>query len=561
MPFTLAHLNEAIAESIPQREAIVTARRRLTWRELQLRTRRLANLLLSAGLGCHRERDELAPWESGQDHLALYLYNGFEYLEGMIGASKARVASFNVNYRYVEAELLQLFRDAQPAAILYHASFAPRLREVLPQLNSVRLLLQVDDGSGEPLLSRALDYETALAAASDAPPPVQPKEDDVYIVYTGGTTGLPKGVLWRQEDIFFAAMGGRMPGWGAVRTIGEVVSRLPMGEMMRTLAAPPFMHNAGHWTCFITLHSGGTVVVQQNPRRLDPEDIWQTVERERVSTLSIVGDAFAQPLLDHLRRGRKYDLSSLRVLGSGGAVLSPQLKREFLELLPDIMIVDGFGASETGAQGTAVSTQGVEGSGAFRGDEQTVVLDESLTRPLAPGESQIGWLARTGNVPLGYLNDEAATRRTYPVIDGVRYAVPGDRARVEADGTIRILGRDSGCINTGGEKVFAEEVEIALKRHPAVADVLVTGTPSRRWGERVTALVALKPGAWASAEELRASAAADLARYKLPRAVVFVDSVVRSPSGKPDYRWAKRVATQALEGAPDDDAVLGVHYR
>ncbi len=559
MPFTLAHLNEAIAAHVPEREAIVTAHRRLTWRELQLRTRRLANLLLSAGLGCHRERDELAPWQSGQDHLGLYLYNGCEYLEGMIGASKARVASFNVNYRYVEAELLQLFRDARPAAMLYHACFAPRLRQVLPHLEGVRLLLQVADDSGEPLLPGALDYERALAGSSDAPPPVEPREDDVYIVYTGGTTGLPKGVLWRQADIFFAAMGGRMPGWGPVSTIDEIVARLPMGEMMRTLASPPFMHNAGHWTCFITLHSGGTVVVQQNPRRLDPEDIWRTVERERVSTLSIVGDAFAAPLLEQLRRG-KYDLSSLRVVGSGGALLSPQFKREFLELLPGAMVVDGFGASETGAQGTAVSTQGAEGSGAFRGDEQTVVLDESLSRPLAPGEAQIGWLARTGNVPLGYLNDEGATRRTYPVIGSVRYAVPGDRARLEADGTIRILGRDSGCINTGGEKVFAEEVEMALKRHPAVADVLVTGTPSARWGERVTAVVALRPGASASAEELRESAAAELARYKLPRAIVFVDAVVRSPSGKPDYRWAKRIATQALEGARDDAAVLAARY-
>jgi len=549
MPFTLPDINEAIAATIPDREAIVTATRRLRWRDLQLRTRRLANVLVGADLGCHRERDGLAPWESGQDHLALYLYNGHEYLEGMVGAFRARVAPFNVNYRYVDDELANLLRDARTRAIIYHASLAPRLARVLPQLARVlppmALLLQVDDGSGAALLPGARDYESALAAASDALPTVQSREDDLYIIYTGGTTGMPKGVLWRQVDIFFAALGGRVPGGEAVQSVDEIVARVPHGEMMRMLPAAPFMHNAGHWSAFITLHQGGTVVVQGNPRHLDPDDIWRTVERERIFTLSIVGDAFARPLVDQLRRGG-YDLSSLRVLGSGGAILSPPLKRALLELLPDVVIIDGFGSSETGAQGASATAAGTDAPTAFRMDEHTVVLDAAMTRRLQPREEETGWLARTGHVPLGYLGDEAKTQQTYRVINGVRYSVPGDRAQITADGSIRILGRDSACINTGGEKVFAEEVERALKHHSAVYDVLVTGTPSERWGEQVTAVVALRPGATASEEELRAAAAAELARYKLPRAFVFVDAVRRTPTGKPDYVWAKETACSAV---------------
>lgn len=546
MSFALGELNEAIAEAVPDREVIVTPTRRMTWGELKLRTRRLANLLLDAGLGCRREREELAPWESGQDHVALYMYNGPEWVEGMLGCYKARAVPFNVNYRYVEDELLYLFNDAQTRAVVYHAGFAPTLAKILPRLPEMKLLLRVEDGSGEPPLPGSRDYEEALASASDARPPVRASEDDLYIVYTGGTTGMPKGVMWRQRDIFFAAMGGRVPGGDPVGSPQELLAKVPHGEMLRVLPTPPFMHGAAQWSSFIMLHQGGTVVLPAQVRKLDPHDIWSTVQRERVVTLSIVGDAFARPLLDQLRVG-KYDLSCLRVLGSGGAILSPPMKRAFLELLPEIMLVDGFGSSETGAQGSTVTMAGGEiVPTAFRMDEHTLVLDDALTRRLAPGDAEIGWLARTGHIPLGYLNDEAKTRRTYPVIDGVRYAVPGDRARIVEDGTIHVFGRDSACINSGGEKIFAEEVERALKQHPAVYDVVVTGTPNERWGEQVTAVVALRPGTHPSEDELRESAAKELARFKLPKAFVFVDSIVRSASGKPDYRWAKQTATAAI---------------
>ncbi len=547
--FALADINEALADAIGDRDAIITPTRRLRWRDFQLRTRRLGRLLADAGLGCHRERAELQSWESGQDHVALYLYNGPEYLEGMIGAYKARTVPFNVNYRYVEEELLYLLRDASTRAVIYHASFAPLLAKVLEKLPPMALLLQVDDGSGEALLPGAREYEAALASASDARLPIQPHEDDLYIVYTGGTTGMPKGVLWRQHDIFFAALGGRVIGGESVASVDALVEGARNGGAMRMLPAPPFMHAAAHWTAFMTLHQGGTVVLPGNVRRLDADDLWSTIAREQVNTIAIVGDAFARPLIDQLRTTR-YDLSNLRVVGSGGAILSPSLKKAFLELLPDIMLFDGFGASETGAQGASLTTAfSSEAPSAFKMDEHTLVLDEELTRRLAPDEGDVGWLARIGHMPLGYLGDEEKTRRTYPEIGGVRYAVPGDRAQYTPEG-IKVFGRDSVCINTGGEKVFAEEVEQALKRHPGVYDVVVAGTPNERWGEQVTAVVALRPGSTPSEDELRDTAAEVLARYKLPKAFVFVDVIVRAPSGKPDYRWAKTTAMAAVGGTP-----------
>jgi len=546
--FALGPINEAIADAIPDNDAIITPTRRFTWRDFQMRSRRLANVLHAAGLGCHRERGELQAWESGQDHLALYLYNGPEYLEGMIGAYKARVAPFNVNYRYVEAELRYLLLDAQTKGLIYHASFAPKLRAVLGDLPPQALLLQVEDGSGEPLLPGARDYEEALAAASEALPPVTPHEDDLYILYTGGTTGMPKGVLWTQRDIFFAAMGGQLPaGMGVVESVAQMVERAPMGSFIRALPAPPFMHGAAQWASFMILHQGGSIVLPSNTRVLDPDDLWRTIERERVSTISIVGDAFARPLLDQLQKAT-YDLSCLHILGSGGAILSPPFKEAFLEALPDLMIFDGFGSSETGTQGAALTTKGDAVSPTFKMDDDTCVLDAELTRRLQPGEEATGWLARTGYLPLGYFNDAAKTQKTYPTIGGVRYAVPGDRAQLAADGRVNVFGRDSVCINSGGEKIFAEEVEKALKHHPAVYDVVVAGAPSERWGEQVTAVVQFRPGVQASDAELLDEAAKHLARYKLPKAFVPVEQIVRSASGKPDYRWAKQMAAQAVKG-------------
>jgi fatty-acyl-CoA synthase len=538
--FNLAAIHEAIALRIPERECLVFRDRRLLWRDVTDRTRRLADVLRNHGLGCHTEREALARWESGQDHVALYLYNGNEYLEGMLGAYKARAVPFNVNYRYVDEELEYLFDDSDTRAVIFHGSFAPTLARIRPKLSGVRLWLQVDDGSGEPLLPGALDYEAALAAATPAPPrDLSP--DDLYVLYTGGTTGMPKGVLWRQEDIFRAAFYTR-----PVETLEDVVARAQRGDI-RVLPAPPFMHGAAHWVVFNMWALGGTVVVQSQPRHLDPEDIWSTVERERVTALTIVGDAFARPLADRLRLGH-HDVSSLRLITSGGAILTASLKALLLELLPGVRILDTLGSSESGSQAVQSARPGERATtGDFEMNADNVVLREDLSGPVAPGAGEQGWLARKGRVPLGYYQDPEKTARTFPEIGGVRYAVPGDRATLEADGTLRLLGRDSVTINTGGEKVFAEEVEHALKHHPDVYDAVVVGTPDPRFGQQVTALVSLREGAVASESSLREAARAHVAGYKVPRRFVFIDEIVRSPSGKADYRWAKATALARLD--------------
>ena len=540
----LAALHEAIAAAVPDHECLVFGARRFRWADVSDRTRRLAAVLAEAGLGCRRPRAGLANHESGQDHVALYLYNGNEYLEGMLGAMKARCAPFNVNYRYVEEELLYLFDNADAKAVIFHAGFAPtltRLRERLPQ---IRLWIQVEDGSGEKL-EGALDYEAALAAAAPRAPEGL-SDDDLYILYTGGTTGMPKGVLWRQDDILRASL---LPP-RTEPSIPAVVERARRGAgKVRALPLPPFMHGAAHWAAFTMWHTGGTVVVQSNPRRLDPAEVWSTVERERITALTIVGDAFAKPLLEGLAE-RRYDVSSVQTVSSGGAILSAAVKDQLLAALPGARILDVLGSSETGHQATQVSSAGAKAtSGSFALGAENFVLKEDLSGLVAPGSGELGWLARTGPVPLGYYKDAERTARTFPVIDGVRYSVPGDRVIALGEGGLQLLGRDSVTINSGGEKIFAEEIEIALKHHPAVWDTVVTGTPHPRFGQQVTALVALRPGAHATEGELRETCSVHVARYKLPRAILFVDEVLRAPSGKADYRWAKQVAAERL-GAP-----------
>jgi fatty-acyl-CoA synthase len=537
--FSFPQVYEALAEALPEREAVIFRDRRLSFARFAERSRRLANVLLAHGLRVRRERAELAGHESGQDHLALYLYNGNEYLEGMLGAFMARVAPLNVNYRYVEEELLYLFRNSRARGVVYHAEFAPRVAALRSQLPGLELLIQVPDESGHALLPGALDYESALAAASPERPAVEPSPDDLYILYTGGTTGMPKGVLWRSADIHMAAMGGRRPDGSELESLPAAVEWARAGGKLRAVVGPPLMHGAAQWVSFITLGTGSPVVFPAEARRFDPHAVLSAIEREKAITCTIVGDAFARPLLDQLAKG-SYDLSSLMVIGSGGAPLSTAHKREILERLPHVTIMDSIGSSETGAQASNPSNKGLGVStGAFRPLAGAGVVSEDLRRVLAPGDPELGWFAQRGRVPLGYLDDAEKTARTFPVIEGVRWSVPGDRARYRADGSIEVLGRDSVTINSGGEKIFAEEVEHALKQHPAVYDTVVAGRPSERWGQEVVAIVQLRDGARASEDDLLAEAARHLARYKLPKAFVFREQIQRSPSGKADYRWAR----------------------
>ncbi len=547
LELNLAAVHEAVAAAIPDRECVVWRDRRLTWAQTTERTRRLADVLLTHGLGRHGDLSACQGWESPQDLVALYLLNGNEYLEGMLGAYKAGAAPFNVNYRYVADELAYVLADAGSRAIVYHGRFASTLAEVLDRLPEVELLLRVDDGSGDELLPGAVDYEEALAAASSERPDVDWRGDDLYVVYTGGTTGRPKGVLWRQADFLVAALGVRRRDGTEHRDLDELVAGAARDHRLRVLPAPPLMHGAAHWNAISAWIAGGTVVMQDDTSRLDAADVLSTCERESVTSLLIVGDAFARPLLDELDR-HHHDLSALRYLLTGGAILSPSVKVELRRRLPDLSIVDVLGSSETGRQavhrtrGRTGEDDGARPDDGFVPSETTAVISGDRTRFVRAGDPELGWLTQRGRVPRGFLGDETKTAETFPVVDGERVAVAGDRARLRADGTVELHGRDSATINTGGEKVFAEEVEQALKQHPDVYDALVVGRPSERWGNEVVAVVQLRGGGPGSDErtaEVLEAAGRHLARYKLPKRIVYRDRVERSPSGKPDYAWAR----------------------
>ncbi|MQY04384.1 AMP-binding protein [Actinomadura macrotermitis] len=526
----LATLHEAVAAEIPDRECLVWRDRRLTWREVTERSRRLAHLLREHGLG--RRDEAVRPWESPHDHLALYLHNGPEYLEGLIGAHKARVAPFNVNYRYVDDELAQLFGDARPAAILFHARFAEAIGRVVQRLDHTPLLLQVADDSGAELLPDALDYEKALAASSAEPLDVRTSPDDLHILYTGGTTGMPKGVLWRIGDLMVGPLALTRRDGTPITDLDEAVARA-VESRHRVLVGPPMMHGAGTWSALGGWCGGACVVFPDQAGGLDAADLLATAERERATRMPLVGDAFARPILAELER-RPYDLGALRTLLNSAAAISPDVRARLLEHLPHVRIVDVLGTSESGFQ---VSRDG-SSARAFAPAPGTAVLSADRTRRLAPGEDELGWLAKGGGaIPLGYLGDPAKTAATFLTVDGERVVVAGDRARLLPGGAVEVLGREATTINTGGEKVFAEEVEAVLRDLPGVADALVVGRPSGRWGTEIVAV--LRPAAAPGDAELRAGCAARLARYKIPKAFLRTDRGLRLPNGKADYAAAR----------------------
>lgn len=540
--FDLSTVFATVARAVPDQEVLVWRDRRLTYAAMDARVDGLAHFLVEAGLGCRTEREHLAGHESGQDHVGLYLRNGNEYLEAMLAGYRARVAPFNVNYRYVEDELHHLLADADARALVYAAEFAPQVEAVRRRLPRLEVLVQVDDGSGHPLLPGAVAYDEALRTPRPAGGMPTPTGDDLYVVYTGGTTGLPKGVLWRQHDIYVSSMGGTP--FGTTEPFADydaIAAHAASGAgRMNLLMIPPFMHGAAQWSTFHMVTGGGLVAIPDDVHRFDPADAPRVAVRERCVSIPVVGDAVALPLVEEVETGR-YDLSGLAAINNGAAPLSPSTRERILTALPHILLMDAAGSSETGLQMSSMSLKGAEVEAArFTPQGDTTVLSDDLTRPLRPGETG-GWLARRDRVPLGYLGDPDKTARTFPVIDGVRWSVPGDRADLLEDGSVRLLGRDAVTINSGGEKIFAEEVERALMAHPAVRDVVVAGRPSERWGAEVVAVVALQDGAEVTDDEIVATAAEHVARYKLPKAVVRVPVVQRSPSGKADYAWARTV--------------------
>ena len=544
MEFNLWQVFASVAVAITDRTAIVDDERRFTYGQLAERSSRLANVLRSHGLGARTARAQLRDWEIGQDTLGVFTRNCAESVEASLAGYAARCAPFNVNYLYVRDELAYLLNNANTAALIYEGRYAPVLAGTLPLLGRVPLLLQIADDSAEPLLPGALDYEQALAGSDPAPPSLDYATDDVYLLYTGGTTGMPKGVIWRQGDFWAATLRrGRM---SQATSLDDVAAIARDREASAVLICTPLMHGSGHASALGALTHGDPVVFATNKDHLDPADIWSLVERERISTLLIVGEAYARPLLAGLTE-RDYDTSSLRRLLSGGASLSAGSKEQFRARLPHVRLIELMAASETGgALQRRDSGDSLLDFMVFQPQPGVSVLDESMTRLLEPGHSGVGWLAKSGHIPLGYLGDQAKARSTFRVAGGVRWSVPGDRARLRADGLIEVLGRDAATINSGGEKIFAEEVEEALLRHPAIADAAVAGRPSQRWGQEVTALVALAAGTSPTDEDIKAEASKHIARYKLPKAILRVEAVQRTATGKIDRPWAKSVAAASV---------------
>jgi acyl-CoA synthetase (AMP-forming)/AMP-acid ligase II len=497
----------------------VCGEHRLTYRELEARANRAAHVLAAMGVG-------------PGDHVGIYQYNGTEYVECMLGVLKLRAVPININYRYVDDELRYLFDNADLVACAYHEEFAERLRRVAPDL---------------PALCIETDYEDALAASPASRNFAPRSDDDLFIIYTGGTTGFPKGVMWRHEDFFVAALGAGNPQGPPVTTLEGMAEQARTRGALVMFAIGPLMHGAGTLGTLIALNWGSTAVLV---RKFDAHEVWRTVERERVNSMSIVGDAMARPLADALDHA-SHDLSSLFVISSAGAIFSEAVKEALRSRLPSVMLLDSFGATETGFQGMGTAESSPDKGLRFTMLEGAAVIDEDGC--IAP-PGVVGRLARRGHIPLGYYKDPEKTAQTFVEIDGVRWVVLGDMARAEPDGTISVLGRGAVCINSGGEKIFPEEVEAALKSHPDVFDAVVIGVPDERWMERVAAVVQPRPGARPTLGELDAHCRARIARYKVPRELVLVDEIVRSPVGKPDYPWARAVAMQGDVGGQSGGA-------
>ncbi|HZB32153.1 MAG TPA: acyl-CoA synthetase [Streptosporangiaceae bacterium] len=527
MEFNHADLFEGLADAIGDRVAIVCGDRRLTYAELDAHANRLAHHLESAGV------------TRGQ-HVGIQLYNGVEYVTTMLAALKIRAVPINVNYRYVEAELLYLYRDSDIVALVYDVEFADRVAAVAPRAPALRHLIAVGGRDAAPSgAPGAVAYEAALADQSGGRGFAARSADDVYIIYTGGTTGMPKGVMWRTEDLFMAFGGGNPMGEPHSRP-AQVIDKALSSGPIAMMPATPLMHGAAQMATFIGWWIGATMVYT---RRFDAAAVLRAIERERVVSVNITGDAMARPLADELAAGG-YDMSSLAAIGSTGAILSGSVRERLGQLLPNVMVLDNFGSSESGFTAAGVAGSTPEHGLRYRPiNDRLAVLDESL-RPVRPGSGVIGQIAKRGHIAFGYYNDPDKTARTFPVIDGERWLLTGDMATVEADGTIAVFGRGSQCVNTGGEKVYPEEVEAVLKGHPGVFDAVVTGIPDERWGSRVAAVVQPYGGTGArpSVADLDAHCRKSLSGYKVPRTYAFVDEVVRSPAGKADYRWARQIA-------------------
>jgi 3-oxocholest-4-en-26-oate---CoA ligase len=535
----IADLAEHAIDAVPDRIALICGDDQLTYAQLEEKANRLAHYLLDQGV----KKD---------DKVGLYCRNRNEIVIAMLGIVKAGAILVNVNYRYVEGELRYLFENSDMVALVHERQYSDRVANVLPDTPNVKTVLVVEDDSdvGDEAYQSygGVEFYSAIAQGSAERDFGERSADDIYLLYTGGTTGFPKGVMWRHEDIYRVLFGGTDFATGEfVKDEHDLAKAAAQNPPMIRYPIPPMIHGATQSAMWMSIFSGQTTVLAPE---FNADEVWRTIHDHRVNLLFFTGDAMARPLLDALVADNDYDLSSLFLLASTAALFSPSIKERLLELLPNRVITDSIGSSETGFGGTSIVAKDAPHSGGPRVtiDHRTVVLDEDGNE-VKPGSGVRGLIAKKGNIPVGYYKDEKKTAETFKTINGVRYAIPGDYAQVEEDGTVTMLGRGSVSINSGGEKIYPEEVEAALKGHPDVFDALVVGVPDARYGQHVAAVVQARPGARPTLSELDSFVRAEIAGYKVPRSLWLVDEVKRSPAGKPDYRWAK----EQTEARPADD--------
>jgi len=541
MEFNVADLLERVTDNVPRRTALIMGDVRLTYEQTNARANRAGHLLRSLGV----ERGE---------HVGIYAYNCIEWVDVMLGCFKIGAVPINLNYRYVGEELRYVLDDADVGSIVYHQEFAPVLKQLAEQGFALNNYIAIADDSGEmPGGPDHIDYRDAVSRQPETQDFPRRSGDDLYVLYTGGTTGLPKGVVWRQEDVIMTLGGGmdvvseepfESPEFMADRCLN------PDASPLNHLVVAPLMHGAAQWLIMRTLFEG-SVAVMSDRRSFSGHYVWRLVEKYRINAIFITGDAMARPMMDAYLEGG-YDASSLFVLVSAAALFSPMLKELYAETFPDLIVMDSFGASELGYGGARThgpDDRGGEGGGPRITPSKRIVLLDDDRNVLPMGGGETGWIAKRGRLPQGYYKDEEKTRRTFVTAsDGKRYAIPGDMGISHPDGTITLLGRGSTSINSGGEKIYPEEVEAAVKTHPAVLDCLVVGTPDERWGQSVAALIQCREGEpEPSLDDIHGACSEHVARYKLPRRVFFLDELRRTPSGKPDYSWARKTALELVE--------------
>ena len=542
MEFNAADIFEGVVDRVPDREAIVHGSTRLTYKELDARSNKAANALKKLGI------------KKGS-HIGIYAFNCVEWLEIMLGAYKLCAIPININYRYVEEELKYLIGNADMEAIFYHKQFSNKLENIKSHLPLLKNFICIEDNSGEgDVIDKSFNFEDLIANEDESRLDVDRSGDDKYILYTGGTTGMPKGVVWRMEDVLMTLGGGIDAVTGEKYPTPEAFADKCLQDQTIALALAPFMHGGAQWQSFNSFFSGWKLIINDQIS-FDADYVWEVVAKEKVMNLTIMGDAMGRPLCDALPRAieKGLDLSSLFVLSSTASVFSASIKDTILEYLPNLFLIDAVGSSETGATGVNIHTKDGKlkdsgGGPKFTKPNFSEILNLDTKEVIPPSDTEtIGYLARKGHVPVAYYKDEEKSKKTFIEVGGERYSIPGDMAKYEEDGQMTLLGRGSVSINSGGEKIFPEEVEMALKAHPNIFDCLVVGVKDDRWGQKVVAVIQRRENDELSLDDIKDVASKYIASYKMPKEIVFSELIERAPSGKPNYQWAQKFANSKLE--------------